>query len=176
MLCTVSRSEFVCPADFPLTVPQRLCLNTLHPSRNAVAVVQVYPRAAELLWSQSLKLSSVSHPSCLSLIRYGSPLSHHQNRSCTQSSSPLFRLAFSALVFLQFLIYALASLVLLVSSIGTRSVCTDANWRRCGQLGPWVRVESPCFLISLAGLVLSGHFRSRVSSVLLATSTFVVRP
>lgn len=57
-ICLQSRSKLVCPASFPLTISQRPCLNTLPSLRNAIAVVQLYHRTAELLWSRSLKIFS----------------------------------------------------------------------------------------------------------------------
>lgn len=74
----------------PLTVPQPPCLNTLPSLRNAIAVVQLYHRAAELLWSL-ISYNIFFTPVLCPTVSYIMVACHlpHQNRWRTRSSPPL---------------------------------------------------------------------------------------
>lgn len=132
-ISSVSSSELVCPAGFPLTIPQRPCLNTLLPSRNAIAVVQLYP-----------------------LNPYGPDVLTY---FFTPSSLPVSHLRFS-----------------FARRIGV-IYRNEERMYACVEEGSRVGLASNLYVFSshLPGPVLSGVSRFRVSFVLLATSTFVVR-
>ena len=110
--------------------------------------MQLYHRAAELLWSRSLKyflppVLCPTHPACLFYIMVAYYLPH-QNRLCITVDP--FRLPVSALLSLQFLICAVAFCVLLVSPNRNVGRCMDAGWRRDRRrVAPLVRAESLCF-------------------------------
>ena len=113
--------------------------------------MQLYHRAAELLWSRSLTFFFLWF--CVLPILLVSFILCWLTTSPTKIAcvygrvprSP-FRLPVSALLSLQFLICALAFCVLLVSPNRNVRRCTDAGWRRDRRrVAPLVRAESLCF-------------------------------